>query len=476
MSRSFSAFVIAGTHSGVGKTTVTLGLLAALRCRKLKVQPFKVGPDFIDPGLHREVAGTVSHNLDGWMLSRNYNFKTFRKNSHGRDVAVVEGVMGLFDGFEGKSDHGSTAEMAKWLDLPVVLVVDASAMARSAAAMILGFLRFDPKLKVIGVIFNRIAGTGHLHYLEDAMASLSKVECLGGLPYDDRIKLPERHLGLVTAEEGLIDQKLSRLLADWIENHVDLDCLLAKSRAASSIPKINDGNRPSASGGAVTIGVARDKAFCFYYPDNLHLLQAAGARLVPFSPMCDRTLPSGVRGLYLGGGYPELYARDLARNRSMREAVRGFIESGGVVYAECGGFMYLSQGLTDSRARSFPMVGIYPVRTRMLSRFKAFGYREIAIKRGSFFPSGCRARGHEFHYSELEGNFSPTRKIKKVYVLSAKEEKREEGFQYKNCLASYVHLHFGSNPKLATGLVEAAGKVSCQPAGKLLKDRRTRSI
>ena len=211
MSCSFSAFVIAGTHSGVGKTTVTLGLLAALRCRKLKVQPFKVGPVFIDPGLHREVAGTVSHNLDGWMLSRNYNLHTFRKNSHGRDVAVVEGVMGLFDGFGGKNDRGSTAEMAKWLGLPVVLIVDASATARSAAAMILGFLRFDPKLKVIGVIFNRIASKGHLRYLEEAMAALPKVECLGGLPYDERIKLPERHLGLVTAEEGLVDRKLSRL-------------------------------------------------------------------------------------------------------------------------------------------------------------------------------------------------------------------------------------------------------------------------
>ena len=457
MSRSFSAFVIAGTHSGVGKTTVTLGLLAALRCRKLKVQPFKVGPDFIDPGLHCEVAGTVSHNLDGWMLSRNYNLYIFRKNSHGRDVAVVEGVMGLFDGFGGKNDRGSTAEMAKWLGLPVVLVVDASAMARSAAAMILGFLRFDPKLKVIGVIFNRIASKGHLRYLEEAIAALPKVECLGGLPYDERIKLPERHLGLVTAEEGLVDRKLSRLLADWIEHHVDLDCLLAKSRTASLIPKISDGTRAAANG-AVTIGVARDKAFCFYYPDNLHLLQVAGARLVPFSPIRDRTLPSDVRGLYFGGGYPELYARDLARNRSMREAVRGFIESGGVVYAECGGFMYLTQGLTDSRGRSFPMAGIYPVRTRMLSRLKAFGYREIAIKRGSFFPSDSHARGHEFHYSELAESFLPTKRIRKVYVLSAKEEKREEGFHYKNCLASYVHLHFGSNPTLATALVEAAGK------------------
>ncbi len=462
MSQSLSAFVIAGTHSGVGKTTVALGLLAALRRRGFKVQPFKVGPDFIDAGLHRKVAGTASCNLDGWMLSRDFNLQTFRKNCQGKEVGIVEGMMGLFDGLDGKSERGSTAEMAKWLGLPVILIVDASALARSAAAMVLGYLRFDPKLKLLGVIFNRIASEGHLRYLKEAMASLPDGEIFGALPQDERITIPERHLGLMTAEEGILDQRAIRRLADWIETHVDLGRLVRASRSTFR-DKIQDESRKIAKA-TVTIGVAQDEAFCFYYPDNLRLLRAGGARLMPFSPIRDRALPSGVRGLYFGGGYPELYARQLARNRSMREAVRGFIDCGGVVYAECGGFMYLTQGLIDHEGRLFPMVGIYPVKTTMSSRFMALGYREIQTRPGSFFPSGASARGHEFHHSEIVGNLEREKGIRKVYKVTSQAGTFEEGFLYKNCLGSYIHLHLGSNPSLATKLVEAASEVSLASA------------
>lgn len=451
MNRSLPAFVIAGTHSGVGKTTVTLGLLAALRHRGLKVQSFKVGPDFIDPGLHRQVTGVASHNLDGWILSREFNLQSLRRNCHGKEVAVVEGMMGLFDGYNGKSERGSTAEMAKWLGLPVVLVVDASAMARSAAAMILGYLRFDPKLNVIGVIFNRVGGKGHMRYLKEAIASLRNVEIFGGLPQTDDITIPDRHLGLMTAEEGLLDRKLIRRLARWVEQHVDIDLLLRKSRVKLGPPDRERGEREKKR--PVSVGVAQDKAFCFYYPDNVSLLQSAGARVVPFSPMRDHSLPAGVKALYFGGGYPEVYARELARNRSMRRAVRNFIEAGGVVYAECGGFMYLTESLTDLRGRRFPMVGIYPFTTKMLPRFRALGYRKVTINRGSFLLSGMQARGHEFHYSALNGNTKRSRRIKEIYRVAPKSEK--EGFLYKNCLASYIHLHFGSNPAIASRLVEA---------------------
>jgi len=454
MTHSLSAFVIAGTHSGVGKTTVTLALLAALRRLRLKVQPFKVGPDFIDPGLHREIAGTPSYNLDGWMLSRQYNLQCFAEHCQGKNVAVVEGVMGLFDGYEGDSERGSTAEMAKWLGLPIVLVVDASAMARSAAAMVLGYLRFDPKLNVIGVIFNRIGGEGHLRYLEEAIASLPKIEFLGGLPHDERIKIPERHLGLMTAEEGLLGATFNHRLAAWVERHLDIARLLRKSRVAFQAPKISD-RVEKARKKPVTIAVAQDRAFCFYYPDNLSLLRAAGARLVPFSPIGDRAVPPNVDGLYLGGGYPELYAQELSQNRSMRQAILRFIESGGLSYAECGGFMYLTEALIDHSGRRFPMAGVYPAKTRMLPRLKALGYREVKITDGSFFASGMRARGHEFHYSELDGNLDSKHGIKKVYQVSAKGKNAAEGFLYKNCLASYVHLHFGSNPAIARRLVEA---------------------
>ena len=450
-----SAFIVAGTHSGVGKTTVTLGLLAALRRRGLRVQPFKVGPDFIDPGLHRRVAGATSYNLDGWMLSRNFNLESLRRHCQEKDAAVVEGVMGLFDGFDGKSNRGSTAEMAKWLGLPVILVVDASAMARSVAALVLGFLRFDPKLRIAGVIFNRVAGEGHLAYLRDAMTSLPKIEVLGGLPSMEDITIPERHLGLMTAVEGCLDQKFIRRLAGWIENHIDLDPLLKKTCTVIDPPKIRKDNRQTRKR-PITIGVAQDQAFCFYYPDNLNLLKDAGARLVPFSPMRDRSLPPQVNALYLGGGYPEIYSKELARNRWMRNAVRDFIESGGMVYAECGGLMYLTNGLIDLHGRCFPMVGIYPVQTRMLPRLKTIGYREITTKPGFPFGSGVRVRGHEFHFSELKGDPYKKNEIESIFSVPTGSGKTAQGgYRYKHCFASYVHLHFGSNPTMAERWVEA---------------------
>ena len=327
---TLSGCVIAGTHSGVGKTTVSLGIMAALQRRGLKVQPFKVGPDFIDPGLHSKVCGVPSYNLDGWMLSRDYNASSFQRNARNKDVAIVEGVMGLYDGHSGSSEKGSTAEMAKQLNLPVVLVVDASAMARSAAAMILGYCRFDPDISVIGVIFNRVAGEGHLRYLRDALKSLPEVQWFGGLPREDKVKIPERHLGLTVAEENVLDERLIGRLARLIENHVDLDRLLRKTSIRIGLPptRVRKAGREE-----VPIAVARDKAFCFYYPDNLESLRSAGAKLEAFSPIADRRLPTGTKGIYLGGGYPELYARELSRNRSMRVALKDFIEAGGAVYA-----------------------------------------------------------------------------------------------------------------------------------------------
>jgi cobyrinic acid a,c-diamide synthase len=450
--RILSAFVIAGTHSGVGKTTVSLGLMAALRRRGLKVQPFKVGPDFIDPGLHSKVCRLASYNLDGWMLSRDYNASCFQRNVQDKDVAIVEGVMGLYDGRRGAAEEGSTAEMAKQLGLPVVLVVDASAMARSAAAMILGYRQFDPELSLIGVIFNRVAGEGHLRYLREALSSLPGLECFGGLPFEAKVKIPERHLGLTVAEENVLSEQLVGRLARLIEENIDLDRLLRntrmkiRSRQHTSAPREHE---------HVSIAVARDKAFCFYYIDNLEFLRNAGAKLESFSPLTDHRLPAGIRGIYLGGGYPELYAKDLSRNRSMRIAIRNFIEAGGPVYAECGGLMYLTEALLHGNHREYPMVGIYPFKSRMLPNLSGFGYREALFKRTGFLPGG-KARGHEYHYSELikiPGNGS---RIRRAYAASASNRREScEGYLYKNCLASYAHLHFGSNPDFAAHFVKA---------------------
>ncbi|HZK13777.1 MAG TPA: cobyrinate a,c-diamide synthase, partial [Desulfobaccales bacterium] len=369
MANKTRGLVIAGTQSGVGKTTVTLGLLYALARRGLKVQPFKVGPDFIDPGHHTRAAGRVCRNLDGWMLSREANLTLFRRQARGADVAVVEGVMGLFDGYDGASEAGSTAQMAKWLGLPVLLVVDARAMARSAAALVHGFASFDPALNLAGVVFNRIGSAAHLEYLNQALSCLKGVRSFGGLPRDQELAIPERHLGLATAEDHPLDEAYLGRLADRLETHLDLEGLLA------ALPKLTlpEEPAPAAMPASVRLGVARDRAFCFYYPENLELLEKFGAELVPFSPLTDRELPAGLDGVYLGGGYPELYAERLAANEALKQALKQNAAGGLPIYAECGGLMYLAREILDLEGRAHPMAGVFPFTVRMLPRLKALG-------------------------------------------------------------------------------------------------------
>jgi cobyrinic acid a,c-diamide synthase len=433
----------------VGKTTVTLGLLAALRRRGLAVQPFKVGPDFIDPGHHSRAAGRVSRNLDGWMLSRDANLDLFRRHAAQAQVAVVEGVMGLFDGYDGLSEAGSTAQMAKWLNLPVLLVVDARAMARSAAALVHGFATFDPGLNLAGVIFNRIGGAAHLHYLEQAMSRVPGVKCLGGLPREAALAIPERHLGLTTAEDHPLEEEHLGRLADFVEEHLDLDALLA------SLPVLDLGREAVVEAAAPTVrlGVARDRAFCFYYPENLELLARFGAELAPFSPLEDRELPENLDGLYLGGGYPELFAAQLAANEGLKRHLAAQAAAGLPIYAECGGLMYLSQEIQDLEGRHYPMAGLLPLKVRMLQRLRALGYREITLTAdGLLGPAGTKARGHEFHYSEIAAE---TGDLPRIYRIAARQGKEAppEGYCLNNILASYVHLHFGSNPEVARHLV-----------------------
>ncbi|MBI4795241.1 MAG: cobyrinate a,c-diamide synthase, partial [Deltaproteobacteria bacterium] len=272
MTHQTRGLVIAGTQSGVGKTTVTLGLIYALRRRGLTVQPFKVGPDFIDPGHHAQAAGRISRNLDGWMLRRDDNLALFRRHASAAQVAVVEGVMGLFDGYDGLSEAGSTAQMAKWLGLPVLLVVDARSMARSAGALVHGFATYDPDLVLAGVVFNRIGSSMHLHYLRQALSQLEGINCFGGLPREPELAIPERHLGLFTAEDHPLEETRLEHLADLLESHLDLEGLLA-SLPVLSVPQ----EIPVAiASPSVRLGVARDPAFCFYYPENLELLAQFG--------------------------------------------------------------------------------------------------------------------------------------------------------------------------------------------------------
>lgn len=443
--------VIAGTHSGVGKTTVSLGLMAAFQKRGLTVQSFKVGPDFIDPGHHTRLLGVPSRNLDGWMLSKEYNRATFCRSMQGKDFGIVEGVMGLFDGYDGRSEAGSTAQMAKWLNAPVILVVDASSMARSIAALVHGFKTYERDLRLGAVIANKVGSDSHAGFLAEAMESVPDVAFLGGLPRTEEVTIPERHLGLVTSDEEPYPADLFNKLVALVEEHLDMSKLL-EMEATVVGDEVLPG--PPTRQARIRLGVARDEAFCFYYQDNLDLLTHFGAELCFFSPVRDSNLPANVSGLYLGGGYPELYARKLAENESLRREILAAAHRGMPIFAECGGFMYLANSIEVER-RNYPMVELYPFSTRMLPQRKALGYREVVLKEDCLLgPKGLKARGHEFHYSELIGDPG---EVPDLFQLSSRKgiQVGTDGFMLDNTLAGYIHLHFGSNPAMAAHFVDS---------------------
>lgn len=441
------ALLIAGTHSGCGKTTVTLGVMAALARRGLMVQPFKCGPDFIDPSLHRMVTGRVSRNLDIRMCGEAFVRSTFARHAPANGIAVVEGVMGLFDGGEG-----SAATLAKALDLPVLLVIDVRSAAESVAAVVHGFATLDPGVRLAGVICNRIGSDKHRDMVAAAIQAHCTVPVVGFLPRNEAIAIPSRHLGLHMGEEHPLAGNGVEQLIVLIENHLDLDQVI---RIAADR---RDQDEPTAAPSEVTegervrIGVARDAAFCFYYQDNLDLLQAAGAELVFFSPLNDEQLPTDLAGLYLGGGYPELHAARLSANRALRDQIRRFAEAGRPVYGECGGFMYLCRSITDLEGTEHAMTGLYPFAARMQTRLRSLGYRRPQVVANCLLaPAGAVLHGHEFHYSTIDADsvVVPT-----AYKL---EDGRPEGYLAHSgqTLAGYVHLHWGRTPEVAKRLIEA---------------------
>jgi cobyrinic acid a,c-diamide synthase len=450
------SLIVAGTHSGAGKTTVAIALMAALRQRGLRVQPFKVGPDFIDPGHHTVVCGRESRNLDTWMLSPSEVLSTYHRASADADVAVIEGVMGLFDGRGPDDPRGSTADVARLLGAPVLLVVDAAGSAGSVAAVVKGFSEFDPAVHVVGVICNRVAGPGHYQYLEPAIRKHTRVAPLGWLPRRPEWHVTERHLGLTVAED--IDDGAGRwkqLGRAFVET-VDLDRLLNLCQASGGRePPVGVQEQKAdtpRSPARHRVAVARDRAFCFYYPENLEWLEAAGGAIVPFSPLADAALPPNIRLLYLGGGYPELHAETLAANQRVRESIRRFHAGGGTIYAECGGLMFTCRELVDMSGRSFPMLDLLPARTVMQPRRAALGYVTLRSTRDSpLGPAGTVARGHEFHYSRLE----PLGALTYAAELDpGRGEPRPDGLMCGKLWAGYAHLHFGSNPAIATALLE----------------------
>lgn len=446
--RRVPAFVVAGTSSGSGKTLVSLGIMEALRRRGLIVQPFKAGPDYIDPGLHSRLLARPSYNLDTWMMGVKGCLKTFSAAASTADCAVVEGVMGLFDGRDGKSEEGSTAHLSKALGIPVILVADAAKAARSMGAVVKGFETFDKGCDVRWVVFNRVGSPRHEAILRDSVKG-SKIKVLGCIPKDNSLAIEERHLGLMTAGDMTGDKwaDFVKKAGDIIDSSIRVDTLLKASKTV-----IKSGSVPPAPEAGVKVAYALDRAFCFYYQENLDILRSLGAELIPFSPLSDKTLPHGTQAIYIGGGYPELHAKALEENRLIRDEIRRAAERGMPIYAECGGLMYLGKAI-EREGLSNRMTGVFPFSTRLLSKRKALGYREVSFTEGCPFLKTGKIRGHEFHYSEMAGEATHAT----AYELPGPDE-RKEGFVYRNALASYIHLHFASNPAFAAGFVKASEK------------------
>jgi cobyrinic acid a,c-diamide synthase len=389
------------------------------------------------------------------MMGRQAVLDTFSRVSADADIALIEGMMGLFDSASAVSDEGSTAEIAKWLSAPVMLVVDASGIARTLAAIVRGFTEFDPALRIAGVLCNRLGSREHLDLLRN---SLRQPPVLGGLPCDQALVVPERDLGLRTADEGAVPDSIFGSLGEAISQWCNLPGIIEAANAASQLEYESWLTEQMVRPAKCTIGIAFDEAFHFYYEYNLALLRSLGAELVYFSPISDQALPD-VDCVYIGGGYPELHAEALAANRSMREQIAEFAAAGGAVYGECGGLMYLSSGITTLQKQSFPMTGVIPGQTIMHERLQALGYVEVETATDSVIgPAGLRFRGHQFRYSE----FKPDADLNAVYRMTRHYDGRvmPEGYRLKNVLASYVHAHWASNPRIAERLVEVCAQNS----------------
>ncbi|WP_019420341.1 cobyrinate a,c-diamide synthase [Paenibacillus sp. OSY-SE] len=472
--------LIAGTGSGVGKTTVTLGIMRALTRNGWKVQPFKCGPDYIDPTYHTAVTGVPSRNLDSWMCGPDGMRDIFARRANGADIAIMEGVMGLYDGRRADSDEGSSASVAKQLDCPVLLVIDASGMARSAAAMVAGFQHFDAEVRIAGVIANNVGSEGHGKLLREAIESACGVPLIGFVLRDTELAVPERHLGLVPAiERGTLDSLFERM-ADAVEAHTDLNEIVRIAESAplrnmddlslgaadsndipskqSSFSSVREaGQELGVTQEPLRLALAYDAAFHFYYPDNMELLEACGFELVRFSPLADEPVPDGVDGLYIGGGFPEAFAPELAKCSRALASIRQVIEAGTPTFAECGGYMLLTERLVLTDGSVYPLIGILPGETRMGTKLAALGYREVTGEAGNFLlPMEQMARGHEFHYSTV--HVEEAQALPPAYRSRGLAGERPEGAVYQDRLqlvAGYTHIHFGSNSAIVTNWAQA---------------------
>lgn len=438
----YPRIVIAGVSSGVGKTTIALAIMAALSRRGVSVQGFKVGPDFIDPGYYNMVTGRHGRNLDTWMTGKDNTAACFMSAARDADISVIEGVMGFYDGKDGLAE-GSTAEIAKVIESPVLVAIDCSKMGGSAGAIALGFQKYDAGSNIRGFLLNKVGSDRHEAMVRGAVEKATGLPVIGCIRRNTEVTLPERHLGLVTQFETAPAKSYIDALVDLAEKYIDIDALLEIARSAQPVGAgATQLVHPIKGGNNVRIGIALDRAFNFYYRDNFDIFEALGAEIVFFSPLDDAHLPEKLDGLYVGGGYPELYACELSENRSLAAEIRRAVEDGLPVYAECGGLMYLAKQVKDFEDQIYPMSGALPIECKM-ERRPFLGYRQVQAGSDSIIArKGDILRGHEFHYSTITGTGD---NLQSAYRLPGD---LSEGFIYNNTLVSYIHMHFGGRPEL----------------------------
>jgi len=451
--------VVAGLAGDTGKTLVSVGLARALGRRGWRIAPFKKGPDFIDAAWLGAAARAPGRNLDSWLMTPPTIVASLGRAGQGADLALVEGNRGLFDGVDARGTH-STAQLAKLLGAPVLLVVNAAKVTRTVAALVLGCKALDPELELAGVVLNRI-GTGRQdEVIRRALAVDAGVPVLGSIPRLEGAGLPGRHLGLVCADEHPAREAALEALGEAVARHVDLEAICERAAAAPSLPATSAAEPGRRGRADVRVGILRDAAFSLYYPENLEALEAAGAELVEISPLADRRLPP-IDALYAGGGFPEEHAAALAANESLRAGLASALAAGLPAWAECGGLMYLARALVRD-GREYPMVGALPIAVEHTSRPQAHGYTAATVDRPNpFLPVGTRLLGHEFHHSRVIGRVGgdTALAVERGVGLGL----GRDGLRVGNVLAIYMHVHALGTPGWAPGLVEAARRRAARP-------------
>lgn len=436
------AVIIAGERSGVGKTTITLALLAYLQSQGKSLQSFKVGPDYIDPMFHTTITGKPCRNLDPILTSEDYVKWCFNYHSQGSSLSIVEGVMGLFDGVPSNdlAYYGSTAHLAKLLNLPVILILDCSRLSISVGAIALGYATLDPQVKIVGLILNKVASEKHLSLLKEGLKQCN-IPIMGVCFRQQKIELPSRHLGLIPTEEITEYRTIFTRLAQLAKDNLNWKLLtpyLDNNKPKKSVSYFREISKKY----KLRLAIAQDKSFNFYYQDNLDLLEYLGVELVPFSPLNDHDFPDNIQGIYLGGGFPEVFAEELANNIQLKLAIKTLINNGLPTYAECGGMMYLSKAIVDFQGQTWSMVGVLPNQARM-SKKLTLGYREAKVLiNNKFLTKDTILKGHEFHHA-INSNI-PQSGIINLKDYYSQVQLSPQGWPIKNIYSSYLHLHFGN--------------------------------